>query len=191
MAILKVAQMGHPVLRRPAEPVSRAELRKRDTQRLIRDMIETMREYDGVGLAAPQVHVSKRIVVIESHRNPRYPNAPEFPLTVLVNPVVTPLPGRRADWWEGCLSLPGLRGRVRRPARARVSAMDRRGRTFTRIAEGFTAIAYQHEADHLDGTLYLDRMKDLRLLSYEREYQVHWASAERQPRAKPAKGAHA
>ena len=190
MAILKVAQLGHPVLRLLAKPVSRAELRTRDTQRLIRDMIETMREYDGVGLAAPQVHVSKRIVVIESHRNPRYPDAPEFPLTVMVNPQVTPLGRAPATWWEGCLSMPGLRGCVSRPARARVTAMDRRGRTRTRIVDGFTAIACQHEADHLDGILYLDRMKDLRKLSYEREYQVHWASAKEERRRKPAKGVH-
>ncbi|MEK7475770.1 MAG: peptide deformylase [Candidatus Coatesbacteria bacterium] len=178
MAILKVAQMGHPILRRRADPVTAAALRSRDTQRLIRDMIETMREYDGVGLAAPQVHASIRLVVIASHRNPRYPQAPAIPLTVLVNPAVTTLPGPRIAWWEGCLSLPGLRGRVVRPSRVRVRALDRLGRPFTRVFEGFSAIVIQHETDHLDGVLYIDRMTDLKQLSFEREYQVHWAPAE-------------
>jgi len=178
MAILKAAQLGHPVLRRPALAVPPRAIRTRVVQSLIADMIVTMREYDGVGLAAPQVHESRRIAVIEAHRNPRYPDAPAVPLTVLINPVVTALPGPRIAWWEGCLSLPGLRGRVVRPSRVRVRALDRRGRPFSRVFEGFSAVAVQHETDHLDGFLYVDRMKDLRTLSCEHEYQVHWASAE-------------
>jgi len=188
MAILKVAQMGHPVLRRRADPVTAATLRSRDTGRLVANMIETMREYEGVGLAAPQVHESIRLVVIASHRNPRYPKAPAIPLTVLVNPVVTPLPGPQIAWWEGCLSLPGLRGRVVRPSRVRVRALDRRGRPFSRIFGGFSAIVVQHETDHLDGLLYIDRMTDLKQLSYEHEYHVHWAPAEA---ARARKGADA
>jgi peptide deformylase len=177
MAILKVAQLGHPVLRAKARPVDAEDLRDPAFQRLIDDMIETMREYDGVGLAAPQVHVSKRLAVIESHRNPRYPDAPEFPLSVLVNPVLTPLTDEPFEWWEGCLSIPGLRGLVRRPARVRVEALDREGRPFAREVEGFTATVHQHEVDHLDGVVFLDRMQDLSALSFEREYARFHAPA--------------
>lgn len=175
MAILKVAQLGHPVLRRRADPVTADELRDPAFQRFIDDLIETMREYEGVGLAAPQVHVSKRVAVVESHRNPRYPDAPEFPLTVLVNPVITPLTDEAFEWWEGCLSIPGMRGRVLRPAKIRVEFQDRTGAAAVTEVEGFTAIVHQHETDHLDGIVYLDRMEDLRELSFEREYRMYWA----------------
>jgi peptide deformylase len=178
MAIRKTALLGHPVLRRRALAVPAAALRRRETQRLISDMVETMREYDGAGLAAPQVHESLRIVAMESAPNPRYPGVPAFPLTILVNPAVKPLRGPRIAFWEGCLSLPGLRGRVVRPSRVRVRAVDRRGRPFSRVLEGFPAVVVQHECDHLDGILYIDRMKDLTKLSFEREYQAHWAPAE-------------
>src|SRR5574341_1402937 len=108
MSILKVARLGHPVLRRKALPVPIAEIGSSETQRLIDDMVETMREYNGAGLAAPQVHVSKQICVIEVSGNPRYPEAPSIPLTVLVNPVVTPLTEEMEDGWEGCLSVPDM-----------------------------------------------------------------------------------
>jgi len=175
MSILKVAQLGHPVLRRPADPVTADDLLDPAFQRLIDDMIETMREYEGVGLAAPQVHISKRVAVIENHRNPRYPDAPEFPLTVLVNPVITPLTDVAIEWWEGCLSIPGLRGRVLRPAKIRVEFQDRTGAAAVAEIEGFTAIVHQHETDHLDGIVYLDRMEDLRELAFDREYRQYWS----------------
>lgn len=178
MAILKVAQLGHPVLRRRADPVSPEELQTPEFQRFIDDLIETMREYEGVGLAAPQVHVSKRVAVVESHRNPRYPEAPEFPLTVLVNPVLTPLTDEAIEWWEGCLSIPGMRGRVLRPRKVKVEAQDRTGAPTVTEVEGFTAVVHQHETDHLDGIVYFDRMEDLRELAFEREYRMHWAKPE-------------
>ncbi len=118
MAILKVARLGHPVLREVAKPVPESEIRSSGTQRLIDDMIETMREYNGAGLAAPQVHTLVQIAVIEVQRNPRYPDAPEIPLTVLVNPVVTPLTEEMEDGWEGCLSVPDMRGVVPRSRRS-------------------------------------------------------------------------
>ena len=114
MAILKVARLGHPVLRKVAEPVAVKQITSPDTQRLIDDMVETMREYNGAGLAAPQVHTLQQICVIEVNGNPRYPDAPSIPLTVLINPVVTPLTSEMDDGWEGCLSVPDMRGVVPR-----------------------------------------------------------------------------
>ena len=127
MAILKVARLGHPVLRRVADPVPPEALGAADTQRLIDDMLETMAEYDGVGLAAPQVHVSQRLVVYGVAANPRYPDAPPIPLTVLVNPRITPVGDEQEQDWEGCLSIPDLRGRVPRWTRLRVEAQGRDG----------------------------------------------------------------
>src|SRR6185436_17701084 len=114
MAILKVARLGHPVLRQPAQPVPVADIRSAEVQRLIDDMVETMREYDGAGLAANQVHALRQIAVIEVQKNPRYPDAPEIPLTVVINPVVTPLTDEKENGWEGCLSVPDMRGVVPR-----------------------------------------------------------------------------
>jgi peptide deformylase len=181
MAILKVARMGHPVLRASAEPLTRSQIRSTEAQRLIDDMIETMHEYEGVGLAAPQVHHPWRLAVIE------VPAAPEtgreaVALTVLVNPVVTILSDERVLGWEGCLSLPDLRGSVPRAPRVRVEALDRQARPLTLEAQDFTARVIQHECDHLDGILYVDRMQDLRTLTFiaecERFQGAEAASAE-------------
>src|SRR6185437_10908361 len=125
MAILKVARLGHPVLRKVAEPIPIREIRPPETQRLIDDMVETMREYNGAGLAANQVHVLKQVCVIEVLGNPRYPEAPAIPLTVLINPVVTALTEETEDGWEGCLSVPDMRGMVPRHTAIRIEAHDR------------------------------------------------------------------
>src|SRR5881396_2696385 len=127
MAILKVARLGHPVLRQKALPVPLGAIRLSETQRLIDDMVETMREYNGAGLAAPQVHVLKQICVIEVNENPRYPEAPSIPLTVLVNPVLTPMTEEMEDGWEGCLSVPDMRGMVPRYTAVRLEYHDREG----------------------------------------------------------------
>lgn len=169
MSILKVARLGHPVLRRPAQPVSPRELRSPAIQRLIDDMIETMREYDGVGIAAPQVHEPLQIACLRVRDNPRYPRAPRIPLTVLVNPTITPLSSESDDDWEGCLSIPDLRGVVPRFGRIRVVALDRKGRRRAFIAGGFHARVIQHEYDHLQGRVYLDRMRDFVSLAYVTE----------------------
>jgi peptide deformylase len=174
MAILKVARLGHPVLRQAAAPVPPQRIRHPDTQRLIDDMIETMREYSGAGLAASQVHVLQQICVIEVHGNPRYPEAPAIPLTVLVNPVVTPLTGETQDGWEGCLSVPDMRGMVPRYTTVRLEAWDREGQRLDLTARDFFARVIQHEADHLHGIVYLDRMKDLSTLTHLAEWQRHW-----------------
>lgn len=149
MAILSVAHMGHPILRQVAEPVPLEEIPTPDFQRLCDDLIASMRTHDGVGLAAPQVHVSRRLVVflLDDEDGPM----------VLVNPVITPLGTATNTAYEGCLSLPGLRGRVARSTRIRVDARDRTGARFAFEAGGWAARVVQHECDHLDGVLYIDR----------------------------------
>ena len=171
MAILKVARLGHPILRQIAEPVSPEAIASPEIQRLIDDMLETMAEYDGAGLAAPQVHVSRRIVIYGVQGNPRYPDAEDVPLTVLVNPKITPTTTEMVEDWEGCLSVPDLRGRVPRHTLVKVDAYGRDGRKLQFAADGFHARVVQHECDHLDGTVYLDRMRSMESLSFLPEFQ--------------------
>src|SRR5262245_38541659 len=168
-AILKVSRLGHPVLRTKVAEVSRDLLATQRIQTLIDNMIETMYEYIGVGLAAPQIHESLSIAVIES-RSPRG----DIPLTILVNPVVTVMDESLMEDWEGCLSIPELRGRVPRYTRLRVDAMDRTGKQIQFVAEDFFARVVQHEVDHLMGHVYLDRMRDLGTLSHLLEFQRYW-----------------
>ena len=174
MAILKVAQLGHPVLRKVSSPVPVERIRTPDFQRFIDDMIETMREYDGVGLAAPQVHVSSRVATIEVEANPRYPNAPEVPLLVIINPEITPISVEKEEDWEGCLSVRNMRGKVPRFAALEVSALDRDANPIKFSAEQFFARVVQHEIDHLDGKVYLDRMRDLTTLTHLQEFSRYW-----------------
>ncbi|MEW5729121.1 MAG: peptide deformylase [Pseudomonadota bacterium] len=157
MAILKIARMGHPVLRRPADPV--ADPAAPEIQRLIDDMIETMIDAGGAGLAAPQVHVPLRLVIF--HAPAARAGGEAVPLTVLVNPVVEPLGDERRAAYEACLSLPGMTGEVPRWARVRYRGLGRHGEVIGREAEGFHARVVQHECDHLDGVLYPARMPDL------------------------------
>lgn len=186
MPIRKIAQLGHPVLRRRAEEVPVAEIGSPRIQTLIEDMIETMRDADGAGIAAPQVHESLRISVIEVNGNPRYPDFPGIPLTILVNPVLEPLvsspQGSLADedaivMYEGCLSVTGIRGRVRRPRKVRVRALDRKGAPLDFVWEGVPAAVVQHETDHLDGIVFVDRA-DPRTLTFLKEYE-RWVVRER------------
>ncbi len=174
MSILKVARLGHPVLRKVAESVSEKELRSDSTGPFITDMVQTMREYDGVGLAADQVHVSKQIAVLEVADNPRYPEKPAVPLTVLINPMITPLSEELEEDWEGCLSIPDMRGRVPRYKSIKVQTLDRRGAPFEFVATGFHARVIQHEWDHLHGKVYLDRMSDLSTLCFITEFARYW-----------------
>jgi peptide deformylase len=160
VTLLKIAHIGHPVLRRRAAEVTLDELRTPDMQQFIDDLIETMRDANGAGLAAIQVHRPVRIAAIEVKNNPRYPYKPNIPLTVLVNPVITPLTDERFDNFEGCLSVPNLRGVVPRFAEVRVTAWTREGEPFERIVRGLSAGTYQHECDHLDGVIFVDRVED-------------------------------
>jgi peptide deformylase len=174
MAILKVARLGHPVLRQKAEPIPVDQIRSAGVQRLIDDMVETMREYDGAGLAANQVHTLRQVAVIEVETNPRYPDAPAIPLTVVINPVVTLLGDEREDGWEGCLSVPDMRGVVSRHTAVRLQCYDREANRVDLVAKDFFARVIQHETDHLNGVVYLDRMSDLRTLSHIAEWNKHW-----------------
>ena len=169
MSILKVCRLGHPVLRMESKRVSKGKLASAPIQKLIDDMLETMVEYYGVGLAAPQIHESLSIAVIESH-GPRG----TIPVTVLINPEVTVLDEELSDDWEGCLSIPDFRGRVPRWRKLRVDALDRNGKKIQLTAEGFFARVIQHEFDHLMGKVYLDRMPDLRTLAHLAEFQRYW-----------------
>jgi peptide deformylase len=174
MAILKVSRLGHPVLRRVAEEVPLEVIARPEFQQFIDDMIETMHEYDGVGLAAPQVHVSQQVAVLEVTKHPRYPDAPSVPLTVLINPRVTVLSEETVDGWEGCLSIPEMRGVVPRSRELRVEALDRHGQPLDFIAKDFHARVVQHEHDHLQGNVYLDRMPSLETLTHLTEWQRYW-----------------
>ena len=171
--ILKVARMGNPILRQEAEPIAPEDIPSPEIQNFIDDMIETMYEYDGAGLAAPQVHVSLQVVVMEVGPNPRYPHAPEIPLTVYINPEITPLTEEMDEDWEGCLSVPGLRGRVPRYTRIRLRAYDRDGNRVDFEAEGFHARVIQHECDHLWGKLYIDQVQDTSSLTFMEEFMKY------------------
>lgn len=181
MAILKIARMGHPVLSTRAETV--ADPTAPEIRRLVADMLETMIDADGAGLAAPQVHVPLRVVVFQApaDRNDGPSEAERFeasaPLTVLINPEIDILGPEREAGWEGCLSVPGLRGLVERPAHIRYRGVDHEGHPVERIAKGFHARVVQHECDHLDGVLYPQRMNDLKKLIFESEVR-HWLPPE-------------
>jgi len=170
MAILKVARLGNPVLRTIAQPVPPEGIGAPTIQRFIDDLIETMIEYDGAGLAAPQVHVSQQIVVFQVEGNPRYPDADSIPLTVLINPTITPTTQQQDEDWEGCLSLPDLRGKVPRYTAVRVEAYDRKGKKLNYVAKDFHARVVQHECDHLIGKVFLDRMASMDSLSFLPEF---------------------
>ena len=170
MAILKVARLGHPVIRSKTTPLTSQEICSREIQSLIDNMIETMREYDGVGLAATQIHVSKQLAVIEVKNNARYPDMPDVPLTILINPRITKRSKVLVEGWEGCLSVPDLRGIVPRSESLTCEALDRHGKPIMIEAKGFFARVIQHEWDHLQGNVYLDRMPHLRSLTYLAEF---------------------
>jgi peptide deformylase len=169
MAILKIARMGHPVLRRRADPV--ADPTAPEIHRLIADMAETLADIGGAGLAAPQVHVPLRVVIFEvpEQRLTGRPDDAALPLTALINPVIEPIGDEQELGWEGCLSVPGLRGAVPRFIRIRYRGLAPDGSTIDRSVEGFHARVVQHECDHLDGVLYPQRMTDMRLLTFVEE----------------------
>lgn len=170
MAILKIARMGHPVLRRVADPVP--DPADPLVRRLAADMAETMVDAGGVGLAAPQVHESVRLIVFRLPRERRQPGEEEggaSGVTVLVNPEIVPVGDEMLSGWEGCLSIPGMRGLVPRHARILYRGFDLDGSPIEREATGFHARVVQHEVDHLDGVLYLERMDDLRWLGFNEE----------------------
>ncbi len=165
MSVRRVLKMGDPVLYRKAEPVQ--EFNTPELSALIADMFDTMAALNGAGLAAPQIGVSQRVVIFSVESNPRYPNVEPVPSTVLINPVLTPLGNDMEDGWEGCLSVPGLRGLVSRYHKLRYTGFDQHGQPIDRTVSGFHARVVQHECDHLDGILYPMRLRDMRLLGFE------------------------
>lgn len=175
MSILKVCRLGHPVLRMESKRVSPETLASPEIQTLIDNMMETMVEYTGVGLAAPQVHESLQMAVIESRGG-----RGDIPMTVIVNPEVKVLDEELIEDWEGCLSIPDFRGRVPRWKKLRVDALDRHGKKIQIKAEGFFARVIQHEFDHLMGRVYLDRMPDLKTLSHLAEFHRYWLPKEKE-----------
>ena len=190
MAIRKVARLGHPVLRAPCRELTRSEIRSPATRRLVRDLRETMEEYAGVGLAAPQVHEPVRLAVIEFDREDAERDLEEegrgegkgeegVSFTVF-NPRTTVLDPSPAGFWEGCLSVPGMRGYVERPHRVRVDYLDEAAKPAHVVAEGFLATVLQHELDHLDGVLYVDRLADPKLFAFNEEFNRFIAEEERE-----------
>ena len=178
MSILKVARMGHPVLRTRARAVEPGEIRSPRFQQLIDDMFETMAEYQGVGLAAPQVHESVRLFV--AGFAPAPDDDPDtareqVPMMALINPEITIVGSELAEDWEGCLSIPDIRGKVPRARQIVVRAFDRRGKRTELRAAGFTARVIQHETDHLDGVLFFDRMKEFLSLTFLDEFGRYWS----------------
>ena len=171
MSILKVARMGHPVLRQRARPLAKADLRNPLVQKLIDDMIDTMHEYHGVGLAAPQVHEGIRVFVGLLDEEP----GPETEPVILVNPEILPNTGDSEEGWEGCLSIPDIRGMVPRFTDITVKALDRDGREVEWRLKNFAARIAQHETDHLDGVLFFDRMKSMSSLTYMDEFSRYHA----------------
>ena len=182
MSILKVARMGHPVLRARARALEPAEIRSPRIQQLIDDMLDTMHESQGVGLAAPQVHESLRLFVAgfppSRGRKDEEDEEDRFPEVVLINPEVRADGPESVEDWEGCLSIPDIRGRVPRARRVMVRAYDRRGKPIEMQASGFSARVIQHETDHLDGILFFDRMRSFDSLTFLDEFGRYWSGQE-------------
>ena len=174
MAVHKILRMGNPNLRRRAEPVNPAEIGSPSFVRLLGDMTDTLHDYGGIGLAAPQIDIPLRLAIIELPGGPsRYGELESIPLTVFINPQLTVLDGDSAGYWEGCLSVPGLRGFVSRPQHVVVNYLDQDGHPGTMTLHGFAATVVQHEFDHLDGRLYVDHIADTRQLVFEDEFLRH------------------
>jgi peptide deformylase len=178
MSILKVARMGHPVLRTRARALEPKDIGSPRIQKLIDDMFETMREYQGVGLAGPQVHESLRLFVAGFTPDADDEEDNRMPLMALINPEITPVGDAVVEDWEGCLSIPDIRGRVPRARQIVVRAYDRRGKQIELRASGFTARVIQHETDHLDGVLFFDRMRGFETLTFLDEFGRYWSREE-------------
>lgn len=172
MAIRRIIRMGHPLLREVARPLDPAEIGSDDVEQLLADMIDTLHDYGGIGLAAPQIGESVRLAIIEIPGGAtRYGELAPMSLGVFMNPTIEVIDPAASGYWEGCLSVPGLRGYVERPQHIKVRYLNEHGETHEIELTGFPATVFQHEFDHLDGKLYLDRISDTRLLAFEQEYE--------------------
>ncbi|MAU71752.1 MAG: peptide deformylase [Pseudozobellia sp.] len=174
MASLEVIRMGNPNLRKVCETVEIEEIQRPEFQTFLKNLVSTMRVKNGVGIAAPQVDVLKRVFVIEIEDNPRYPNRVNFPIVIAINPEIEVISDQKIDSWEGCLSIPGIRGQLKRHQKIRLKALNEDGENFELELENFPAIVAQHELDHLNGVLFIDRMEDLKTLAFEEEYNSYW-----------------
>lgn len=191
MSIRKVARMGHPILREKAKKIDPKDIASPEIQNLIQDMIDTMEEYGGIGIAGPQVHEGKSIAIIRMetdsekydasvniNANSRFKDSNGEPIAVFINPTIKVIDDKRQNFWEGCLSVPGLRGLVGRPRKVSVDYLDENGKSQKITVEDFAATVVQHELDHLQGKLYVDRVEDKTKLVFEEEYAKYHASDE-------------
>lgn len=172
MATITIVRLGHPALRTPAQAVSKQDLGSPQLERLIDDLVETMRAAGSVGLSAPQVGIGQQVFVYEIPDHPEVPGEP-VPLKVVVNPMIVAQPGRLVYDWEGCTSVPDLRGLVPRHPSVRIRGLDRNGDAIDYVASGLEGRVIQHEYDHLNGMVFLDRMRDLRSLAFSAEWQEY------------------
>lgn len=179
MAVRRIIRMGHPLLRTPARPLTAEEIDSGWLRALLADMVDTLHDYGGIGLAAPQIAEPVRVAIIQIEGGAsRYGEIPAMPLTAFINPLIEVLDPTTRGFWEGCLSVPGLRGFVERPQQIRVEYTNFSGETESIELNGFLATVFQHELDHLDGRLYIDRLSDTTLLSFEREFERYLAPRE-------------
>lgn len=171
MSIQKVIKMGHPTLKKIARELTREEILSEEVKLLIQDMMDTMQHENGIGIAAPQINQSVQAAIIKiSGNNPRYPDREEGPLFIIFNPQIIILDETLQGFWEGCLSVPGLRGFVERPRKVRISYLDQNAKDQMIELEGFLATVFQHELDHLFGTLYVEKIRDMKLLAFQDEF---------------------
>lgn len=179
MAVKKVVRMGHPVLRELAVPLTPEEITSDETKQLIQDLFDTMEAEEGIGIAAPQIGISKQIALVGvPDDSERYPESEESPLYVVINPKITVIDETLQGFWEGCLSVPGLRGYVERPRKVKVDFKDQNGEDVSLELDDFNATVFQHELDHLFGIIYVDRVKDTKQLMYTEEFSEFHAPEE-------------
>jgi peptide deformylase len=169
--IKPICRMGNPILRKKTEEVPKDFLLSDDFAQLLSDLSDSMKHYGGIGIAAPQIGIDRQVAIIELMGFNRYGEEVNLPLTAFINPKITFLTDDTQGFWEGCLSVPGLRGYVERPKKIKVNYLDLKGSEQEIIAEGFLATVLQHELDHLSGVLYVDRVKDPKLLTYQEEFE--------------------
>ncbi len=175
--IRPILRMGNPQLRAKNLEVDHTFLKSTEFQTLIVDMKDSMNHYGGIGLAAPQIGVNLKIAIIDlSPDNERYPSMGNFPFTIFVNPKISVVKNELQGFWEGCLSIPGLKGYVERPSSIKINYLDETGNEKIMEASGFLATVIQHELDHLDGVLYIDKIRDTTKLTFQEEYQKYWTS---------------
>lgn len=177
MSIFKIAKIGNPVLRKKAKRVNSEHVKSKEFQRFLDDLVETMRDGIGVGISAPQVHAGVRVIAIENKKNKRYPEKKNFPLEIIINPEIILIDKVFEEDWEGCLSI-DLRGLVPRYCKIKYKGFDRKGKLIEGIALGFKARVIQHEVDHLDGILFVDRMMNFASLTTSAEYEKYWKKKE-------------